>query len=416
MVKLSNCYLDYAATSPLDPQVLEAMMPYLKEKFGNASSLHSWGREALAAVDHARGQVSKFLNCQPREVIFTGTTTEADNLALMGVNVSMCQCVKESTGKVPHVIVSSIEHHGVLDVVEHLGKTGKAEITLLPVDEYGLVNPQDIENAIKENTVLVSIMYANNEVGTIEPIEEIGRMLKKANESRIHDPESKIYFHTDAAAAKYLDLDVQKLGVDLMTLGPHKFYGPKGVGILYVREGTKIESVIKGGAHEYGLRPGTENVPAIVGAAKALALLVNRKPPARHRVAGGESGRQTVNRLTKLRDKLIEGILQKIPNSHLTGHPEKRVPDIASFVFENVEGESILLMLNEEGIAASSGSACTSGLLEPSHVLTATGASPELSHGSLRLSLGKDTTEKEIDYVLEKLPPIIEKLRKMAPK
>ena len=386
-------YLDYAATSPMDPQVLEQMLPYFKEKFGNASSLHSWGQEARAAIDEARGQISQILNCQPQEVIFTGTTTEADNLALAGVNVSMCQCVNEETGKVPHLIVSPIEHHGVLDVAEHLGKTGRAERTLLPVDEYGLVNPEDVEGAIKENTVLVSIMYANNETGTIEPIEEIAQITKKHG----------VALHTDAAAAKYLDLDVQKLGVDLMTLGPHKFYGPKGIGILYVRKGTKIESVIKGGAHEYGLRPGTENVAAIVGAAKALQILEEDK-------------KATAGRLTKLRDKLIEGVLQKIPNSHLTGHPEKRVPDIASFVFENAEGESILLLLNEEGIAASSGSACTSGLLKPPHVLTAMGISPELAHGSLRFSLGKQTTEEEIDYVLEKLPPIIERLRKMAPK
>lgn len=377
-------YLDYAATTPLDPQVLEAMLPYLKEKFGNASSLHSWGQEARAAVDHARGQVAKFLNCQPQEIIFTGTTTEADNLALVGVI--------ESRGRAPHIVVSPIEHHGVLDVAEHLGKTGRAEITLLPVDEHGLVSPKGVENTLKENTALVSVMYANNEVGTIEPIVEIARILKKHG----------AVFHTDAAAAKYLDLDVQKLGVDLMTLGPHKFYGPKGIGILYVRKGTKIESVIKGGAHEYGLRPGTESVPAIVGAAKALELLEEEKQAA-------------AERLTKLRDKLIDGVLQKIPSSQLTGHPEKRVPDIASFVFENVEGESILLLLDQEGIAASSGSACTSGLLEPSHVLTAMGISPELSHGSLRLSLGKDTIEEEIDYVLEKLPPIVERLREIAP-
>ena len=376
-------YLDYAATTPLDPRVLEAMMPYFKDKFGNASSIHSWGQEAREAVDEAREQVSKFLNCQPQEIIFTGTTTEADNLALVGV----LQTQK------PHVIVSSIEHHGVLDVAEHLEKTGRAEITLLPVDEYGLVNPEDVAGAIKENTVLVSIMYANNEVGTIEPIVEIGKITKKQGAA----------FHTDAAAAKYLDLDVQKLGVDLMTLGPHKFYGPKGIGILFVREGTKIESVIKGGAHEYGLRPGTENVPAIVGAAKALELLANRKS-------------LIVNRIEKLCDKLIDGVLRKIPDSRLTGHPEKRVPDMASFVFENAEGEAMLLGLDQEGIAASSGSACTSGLLKPSHVLTAMGISPELSHGSLRLSLGKQTTEEEIDYVLEKLPPIIERLRKMAPK
>ena len=378
-------YLDYAATSPADPQVFEAMMPYLKEKFGNASSLHRLGQEARAAVDHARGQISQILNCQPQEIIFTGTTTEADNLALVGV-------AKASLSKGNHLITSPIEHHGALDVFETLEKGG-FEVTYLKVDEYGLVDPAEVEKEIKDSTTLVNVMYANNGVGTVEPVKEIAKVTKE------HD----VAFHTDAAAAKYLDLDVQKLGVDLMTLGPHKFYGPKGIGILYVRRGTKIESVIKGGAHEYGLRPGTENVPAIVGAAKALELLANRES-------------QTVNRITKLRDKLIGGVLQKIPKSHLTGHPEKRVPDIASFVFEGAEGESILLLLDQEGIAGSSGSACTSGLLKPPHVLTAMGISPELAHGSLRFSLGKQTTEEEIDYVLEKLPPIIERLRKMAPK
>jgi len=360
-------------------------MPYLEDKFGNASSLHLLGQEARAAVDEAREQISQVLNCQPQEIIFTGTTTEADNLAIVGV-------AKASLSKGNHLVTSSIEHHGALDVFEALEKNG-FEVTYLPVDEYGMVDPAKIEKEIKDITTLVNVMYANNEVGTIEPLKEIAKITKKHG----------VVFHTDAAAAKYLELDVQKLGVDLMTLGPHKFYGPKGIGILYVRKGTKIESVIKGGAHEYGLRPGTENVPAIVGAAKALQLLEKDKEI-------------QAERLTKLRDKLIDGVLQKIPNSRLTGHPEKRVPDIASFTFKDAEGESILLLLDQEGIAVSSGSACTSGLLKPSHVLTAMGISPELSHGSLRLSLGKDTTEKEIDYVLEKLPPIIENLRKMAPK
>jgi cysteine desulfurase len=393
-------YLDYAATAPLDTQVLEVMLPYFKEKFGNASSLHSWGQEARAAVDEAREQIAKILNCQPQEIIFTGTTTEADNLAVQGVNESMSQCVKE---KVPHIVVSPIEHHGILDVVKHLEEMGRAETTLLPVDRYGLVNPEDVKKSVRENTVLISVMYANNEVGTIEPIAEIAKVTRKINTSPTSHLISSIVFHTDAVAAKYLDLDVQKLGVDLMTLGSHKFYGPKGIGILFVRKGTKIESVIKGGAHEYGLRPGTENVPAIVGAAKALQLLEEEKSVA-------------AKRLTQLRDRLIGGILQKISGSHLTGHPEKRVPDIASFVVEGAEGEAMLLGLDQEGIAASSGSACTSGILEPSHVLTAMGIAAELAHGSLRISLGKQTTEEDIDYVLEKLPPIVERLRSIAPK
>lgn len=379
-----SVYLDYAATTPIEPRVLEAMLPYLKERFGNPSSIHSFGQEARAAVDEAREQVSQLLNCLPQEIIFTGTTTEADNLAIVGV-------AKASLSKGNHLVTSPIEHHGALDVFEALEKNG-FEVTHLKVDGRGLVDPLEIEKAIKETTTLLNVMYANNEVGTVEPIREIAKIAKKHG----------VAFHTDAAAAKYLDLDVQKLGVDLMTLGPHKFYGPKGIGILYVRKGTKIESVIKGGMHEYGLRPGTENVPAIVGAAKSLEILEGEK-------------QEDAKRITRLRDRLIAGVLQKIYNAHLTGHRERRVPDIASFVVEGAEGESMLLLLDQEGIAASSGSACTSGLLSPSHVLMAMGISPELAHGSLRFSLGKQTTEEEIDYVLEKLPEIVERLRKMAP-
>lgn len=377
--------MDYAATTPLDPQVLEVMLPYFKEKFGNPSSIHLWGQEARAAIDRAREQVSKFLNCQPREIIFTGTTTEADNLAIVG-------SAKASLSKGNHLITSPIEHHGALDVFKALEKNG-FEVTYLKVDRDGLVEPTEVEKAIKDTTTLVNVMYANNEVGVIEPIKKIIKITKKRG----------VAFHTDAAAAKYLDLDVQKLGVDLMTLGPHKFYGPKGVGILYVRKGTKIQSIIKGGMHEYGLRAGTENVPAIVGAAKALEILEREK-------------QKDAERITELRNRLIAGVLQRIPGSQLTGHPQKRVPDIASFAIEGAEGEAMLLALDQEGIAASSGSACTSGLLEPSHVLMAMGISPELAHGSLRFSLGKDTTEEEIDYVLEKLPKIVERLRGMAPR
>jgi len=379
-------YLDYAATSPLDPQVLEAMLPYFKEKFGNASSIHSWGQEAREAVDEARETAANFLNCGTQEIIFTSCATESNNLALKGVT--------ESTGKVPHLIVSPIEHHCVLDAAKHLEETGAAEVTWLPVDQYGLVDPGDVEKSIKENTILASVMFVNNEVGTVEPIAEIGRMLKK---------EPKVYFHTDAVQAiQYLDCDVQELGVDLLSMSAHKFYGPKGVGALYIKKGTSITRQQDGGGQEHGMRAGTENVAGIVGLGRAIELVVN-------------SQSQTVNRVRNLRDRLIGGVLQ-IPDVKLTGHSEKRAPHIASFMVAGAEGESILLMLNEEGIAGSSGSACTSGILEPSHVLTAMGISPELSHGSLRLSLGKQTTEDEIDYVLEKLPPIIEGLRKMAPK
>ncbi len=378
-------YLDYAATTPVEPQVFAAMEPFLKEKFGNPSSIHSFGQEAKAAIDQAREQVSKFLNCQPQEIIFTSCATESNNLALKGIR---------ETQKY-HIIVSSIEHHGVLDTAKHLEKTGAVEVTWLPVDKYGLVDPEDVKKAIKDNTALVSVGYINNEVGTIEPIAEIGKLLKSIN--------NRVLFHTDAVQAiQFLDCDVQKLGVDLLSLSAHKFYGPKGVGVLYIRKGTPIIRQQDGGGQEHRMRAGTENVVGIVGLGAAIQSFAyaQDKLPA--------------EKVEKLRDKLIEGVL-RIPGVQLTGHPEKRAPHIASFVIESAEGEAMLLMLDQEGIAASSGSACTSGLLEPSHVLLAMGLSPELAHGSLRFSLGKQTTEEEIDYVLEKLPRIVERLRSMAP-
>jgi len=382
---MKKVYLDYAATTPLRPEVLKAMAPYWRKNFGNPSSIHLWGQEARGAVEEAREKVAQILNCLPEEIYFTGTTTTSDNLAIQGVMRAL-----KSQGKT-HLITSAVEHHAVLDTCKALEKEGFT-LTILPVDKYGMVNPADLEKAITPKTGLVTIMYANNEVGTVEPIEEIGRMIKN------------VYFHTDAAAAaEYLPLDVKKLKVDLLTLGAHKFHGPKGVGILYVKKGTPISPLTFGGHHEAGLWPGTEAVPLIVGAAKALEIAQKEKD-------------QAAEKVSKLRDKLIEGVLRKIPGSQLTGHPQKRLPDIASFVFEGVEGEAILLALSDKGIAASSGSACTSGLLQPSHVLTAMGIPPELSHGSVRFSLGKETTSQDIDYVLEVLPEVISRLRKMAPK
>jgi len=385
MLPMKKVYLDYAATTPLRPEVLKAMAPYWRKNFGNPSSIHLWGQEARGAVEEAREKVAQILNCLPEEIYFTGTTTTSDNLAIQGVMRAL-----KSQGKT-HLITSAVEHHAVLDTCKALEKEGFT-LTILPVDKYGMVNPADLEKAITPKTGLVTIMYANNEVGTVEPIEEIGRMIKN------------VYFHTDAAAAaEYLPLDVKKLKVDLLTLGAHKFHGPKGVGILYVKKGTPISPLTFGGHHEAGLWPGTEAVPLIVGAAKALEIAQKEKD-------------QAAEKVSKLRDKLIEGVLRKIPGSQLTGHPQKRLPDIASFVFEGVEGEAILLALSDKGIAASSGSACTSGLLQPSHVLTAMGIPPELSHGSVRFSLGKETTSQDIDYVLEVLPEVISRLRKMAPK
>jgi cysteine desulfurase len=388
---MRKVYLDYAATTPLDPRALEVMLPYFSQKFGNPSSIHLWGQEARKAVEEAREKVAQILNCLPEEIYFTGTTTTSDNLAIQGVMRAL-----KNKGKT-HLITSAVEHHAVLDTCKALEKEG-FKLTILPVDKYGMVSLKDLEKTVTSQTGLITIMYANNEVGTIEPIEEIGKIIKN-----LKFKVKNLYFHTDAAAAaEYLSLDVKKLGVDLLSLGAHKFHGPKGVGVFYVKKGTPISPLTFGGHHEGGLWPGTEAVPLIVGAAKALEI-------------AQEERKEASERVSKLRDKLIEGVLKRVPGSQLTGHPQRRLPDIASFVFENVEGEAILLALSDKGIAASSGSACTSGILEPSHVLTAMRIPPELSHGSIRFSLGKETTEEDIDYVLETLPEIISRLRKMAP-
>lgn len=369
------------------------MKPYWLEKFGNPSSIHSWGREARKAVEQARAAVASVLKAQPEEIIFTSSATTSDNLAILGVAGNR----KQEAGN-NHLVTSTIEHHAALDVFKHLEKEGFV-VTYLPVGATGIVDLKALESAIKPETILVSIMWANNEVGTIEPVKEIAAEIQ-----RFKDSENVPYFHTDAATVvEYLPINVQSLGVDLLSLGAHKFGGPKGVGILYLKKGTKIDPITYGGHQESGLWPGTEAVPLIVGAAKALEL------------ANSEQG--IVNsRVTKLRDKLIKVILEKIPDSFLTGDPVERLPDFASFRFKGVEGEAILLRLDAEGIAASSGSACTSGELKPSHVLLAMGIKPEEAHGSIRFSLGRETTEEDIDYILEKLPPIIKELRAIAPK
>jgi len=385
---MKKVYLDYAATTPLDPRVLRAMTPYFKEKFGNPSSVHFWGQEARAAIDRAREQVAQALGCRPREIFFTGTTTTSDNLAIQGV----ARAAKKA-GRGNHIITSAVEHHAVLDTCRAMEKEG-FKLTLLPVDQYGLVDSREVEKTITKETILVTIIYANNEVGTIQPIREIAAITQKRG----------VVLHTDAAAGvDYLEVGVEKLGVNLMTIGAHKFGGPKGVGALYVKKGIGIEPLTFGGHHERGLWPGTEAVPLIVGMGEAMEIAT-------------EERKEAVEKVTKRRDRLIKGVLVKIPGSRLTGHPTKRLPDIASFVIEGAEGEAMLLMLSDEGIAASSGSACTSGILEPSHVLMAMGISPELAHGSLRFSLGKQTTEEEIDYVLKVLPKAVARLRKMAPR
>jgi cysteine desulfurase len=373
-------YLDHAATTALDTRVLDVMLPYLTHEYGNASSIYTLGRHAMQAIDHSREQVAEILNCRPTEIAFIGSGSESDNLAIKGMAFA-------SQKKGQHLITSSIEHHAVLHTCHFLDRFG-FKTTYLPVDAYGLVNPEDVERAITAQTVLVSVMMANNEVGTIEPIAEIGRICRAR----------KVPFHVDAVqAGGALPIDVSALNVDLLSLSAHKFYGPKGIGLIYVRQGMRILPQIQGGSQERGRRAGTENVAGIVGAAEALRLAY-------------EEIDEVSARFRSLRDRLISGVLQ-IPHSRLTGHPTQRLPNNASFCFEGVEGESILLNLDLLGIAASSGSACTSGSVEPSHVLVAMGLVPEWSHGSLRLTVGKENTEEDVDQVLDILSGVIEKLR-----
>jgi cysteine desulfurase len=381
-------YLDHAATTAVDPRVVEAMLPYWTQQYGNASSIYTLGREAHRAMEQARQTVADILNCTPNEIIFTSCGTESDNLALRGVAFER----HRRAGK-NHIITSTIEHHAVIHTVEQLEKHFGFEVTYVPVDPYGMVDPADVDRAIRPDTALISIMYANNEVGTIEPVREIGEI------ARAH----KVPFHTDAVqAGGALNLDVKALSADLLSLSAHKFYGPKGVGVLYARRGVPFLPMQTGGGHERKRRAGTENVAYMVGLATALRLAY-------------EELKESNTRIIRLRDKLISGVLERIPDSQLSGHPTQRLPNNASFLFKYIEGESILLNLDLMGVAASSGSACTSGSLEPSHVLIAMGFAHEVAHGSLRLSLGKENTDQDIDHVLEILPGIIDKLRKMSP-
>lgn len=381
-------YLDHAATTPVDPRVVEAMVPYLTERFGNPSSIYAAGREAAAGLRQAREQVAAILNCRPEEVQFTSGGTEADNAAIRGIALAQ----RQRRGH-KHIVTSAIEHHAVLHTVEWMEKYLGFEATYLPVDEHALVRPADLEAALRDDTALVSIMYANNEVGTIEPIAELAAIAHARS----------VPFHTDAVqAGGLLSLDVDELGVDALSLSAHKFYGPKGVGVLYLRRGTPFVATQTGGGQERNRRAGTENVAGIVGLATALTLAQAERE-------------QEGARLAALRDRLIEGVLGAIPESRLTGHPQKRLPNSASFVVRYIEGESMLLSLDMEEIAASSGSACTSGALEPSGVLLAMGLPHELAHGSLRLTLGHSSSEAQVDRVLEVLPGIVQRLRAMSP-
>ena len=382
---MKTVYMDYAATTYVKPEVLEEMMPYFTEKFGNPSSFYGISRETKMAIDKARGQVANALNCDMSEVYFTGGGSESDNWAIKGI-------ASAHRKKGNHIITTKIEHHAVLHTCEYLEKNG-FEVTYLDVNEEGFIDLEELKNAITDKTILVSIMFANNEIGTIQPIKEIGEIAKKHN----------VLFHTDAVqAAGNVPIDVKELNVDLMSMSSHKIYGPKGIGALYIKTGTKLHSFVHGGAQERRRRAGTENMPSIVGYGKAAELAKTNMD-------------EHIERLTSLRTKLIDGILEKIPYTRVNGSLENRLPGNVNFSFEFIEGEGILLMLDMLGIAASSGSACTSGSLDPSHVLMAIGLPHEIAHGSLRLSIGDFTTEEDIDYIIEKLPAVIERLRMMSP-
>ena len=376
--------MDYAATTPLDPRVLEAMNPYFTEVYGNASSINAFGLEAREALEDARRVVAGLMNAEAKELVFTGSATEANNLVLKGF------AFRKGKEKA-HIAISTIEHDCVLNSAKWLEKQD-FRITYVSVDRYGLLDLGELEDALRSGASLVSIIHANNEIGTIQTLKEIGELCHAYGAN----------FHTDAAQSfGKIPIDVEEMNIDLMTVNAHKIYGPKGVGALYIKKGVRLEPLLHGGGHEFGLRSGTENVPGIMGFAKAVEL--------RREEMGPEA-----DRLSALRDRLINGTLE-IEESYLNGHPMKRLPNIANFRFSYIEGESLVLLLNDEGVAASTGSACSSRSLEPSHVLLALGLKPEEVHGSLRISLGKYNTEEDVDYILDVLPGAVEKLRRISP-
>ena len=375
-------YVDNAATTKMSQTAIDAMLPYMTTIYGNPSSPHSFGQEARRGVEHARDQVAKALNALPEEIIFTGCGTESDNTVLFGV-------AERYKSKGNHIITTNVEHHAILHTCEALEKRG-IEVTYLPVDENGMVTAEQVANAITDKTILVSIMFANNEVGTIMPIAEIGKVCR----------ERGVLFHTDAVqAVGHVPIDVKAMNIDMLSMSAHKFHGPKGVGALYMKKGIRLPAYVMGGAQERNRRAGTENVAGVVGLGAAIELAT-------------QNLEESAARMTKLRDKLIAGIAERIPEVKLNGHPTLRLPNNVNYSIKYIEGESILLMLDMNGIAASSGSACTSGSLDPSHVL---GLSHEIAHGSVRLTLSDETTEEDIDYVLEVLPKVAERLRAMSP-
>lgn len=378
-------YLDHAATTPIDPEVLEAMTPYLKEKFGSASTLYSLGREARDAVEQARASVAQLIGARPEEIYFTSGGTESDNWAVFGVAAA-----KANKGK--HIITSKIEHHAILEPCHWLEKHGYS-VTYLPVDSNGFVDPDELRRSITDETILITIMHANNEIGTIEPVEEIGKIAR----------EKGIHFHTDTVqTVGHIPVDVNAINCDSLAISAHKLYGPKGIGAMYIRKGSRIERYMQGGGQENNRRAGTHNVAGIVGLGKAAELAQERMT-------------DEAERLVRLRDMLIEGIESTIENAKLNGDRKKRLPNNVNFSFEAVEGESMILLMDMNGICVSSGSACTSGSLDPSHVLIAIGLRHEQAHGSLRMTLGKENTEADVKRVLEVLPGIVRRLREMSP-
>ena len=377
--------MDHSATSPVDPEVFEAMEPYFIDSFGNASTLYSLGREGKMAMEAARAEVASIIGAEPKEIIFTSGGTESDNLAIKGTAYKF-------KGKGNHIITSNIEHPAVDETCKYLEKNG-FKVTYLPVGTDGIVKIKDLEDAITDDTILITIMHANNEIGTIQPIEEIGAIARKKG----------IYFHTDAVqTVGKIPVNVEKLNVDMLSLSSHKLYGPKGVGALYIKKGVRIEPLLHGGGHERGIRPGTENVPGIVGLGKACTI-------------AKENLERDAQKLTTLRNRLIDGVLESNEDSYLNGDRIKRLPNNANFRFTGIEGESLILHLDSKGIAASTGSACSSTKLEASHVLTAIGLKQQDAHGSLRISLGRENTEEDIDYAITAITEVVEQLRKMSP-
>ncbi len=384
-METKRIYVDHAATTPMRREVLDAMIPYFTENFGNASTVYQEGRTAKKAVSEARDAVAKAIGANTDEIFFTGSGTEADNWAIRGVAYA-------NKAKGNHIITSAVEHHAVLHTCQALEKEG-FRVTYLPVDEFGMVSPEDVKNAICDETILVTIMTANNEIGTIMPIEEIGKITR----------EKGVIFHTDAVQAMgMMEIDVEKMGVDLLSMTGHKFYGPKGSGALYIRKGVKVKPFITGGAQEKNKRAGTENVASIVGLAKAISLATAERC-------------EKVPKLEKMRDEFIDRVLEEIPYTRLNGHRTKRLAGNANISFEFIEGESLLLMLDMQGISASSGSACTSGSLDPSHVLLAIGLKHEVAHGSLRVSFGESNTMDDVDRIVDSLKTIVSRLREMSP-